>query len=199
MVDPKHMHAKLNKYFHVEGDVHITPEGIVNVDGSIRLKKSCAELPVQFGEVTNLFICDRKGLTTLKGSPRNVHDFDCSHNNLTSLKGGPWHVDGDFNCSSNRLTHLTGAPIHVGRSLGVGFNPLISLTGIPEHVRGSVWVVPTPQLGILRLCTYDRVDVMGWNPELAAIIQKYEGQGKPGALKAAAELVRAGFKDNARW
>jgi hypothetical protein len=31
------------------------------------------------------------------------------------------------------------------------------------------------------------------------IIHKYLGQGKAGALKAAAELIKAGYKDNARW
>jgi hypothetical protein len=32
-----------------------------------------------------------------------------------------------------------------------------------------------------------------------SIMNKYLGQGKPGAIKCAAELIKAGFKDNARW
>jgi hypothetical protein len=199
MVNLKQIHNKLNKYFHVEGEVHITATGIVNVDGSIRLKKSCEQLPLQFGKVTNIFACARKDLTTLKGSPSHVYYFDCSHNKLTSLGSGPQYVDGHFECTGNRLTDLAGAPIHVAGSFGVGYNPLTSLNGLPEHVGGSVWVVPTPQLGILRLCAYDRVDVMGWNPKLAEIMTKYRGTGKPGAIKCATELIKAGFKDNARW
>jgi hypothetical protein len=42
---------------------------------------------------------------------------------------------------------------------------------------------------------------LGWEcPQVVnEIMTKYEGQGKPGAIKAAAELIRAGYKENARW
>jgi hypothetical protein len=31
------------------------------------------------------------------------------------------------------------------------------------------------------------------------IIEAHRGQGKAGAIKAAAQLIKAGFKENARW
>jgi hypothetical protein len=31
------------------------------------------------------------------------------------------------------------------------------------------------------------------------IIQKYAGQGRKGSLACAAEMARAGYKENARW
>jgi hypothetical protein len=137
------------------------------------------QLPVQFGEVGGHFICSGMGLKTLVGAPHRCEgDFDCTHNSLTNLMHAPSYVDRGFWC------------VH---------NPLTSLEGIPEHVGGSVWCMPSPQLPLLRLCMYAHVDFDGWGISLRNIMQKYVGTGKPGAIKCAAELVRAGYKENARW
>jgi len=35
--------------------------------------------------------------------------------------------------------------------------------------------------------------------EVAVILNKHVGGGKAGALKCALELIKAGYKENARW
>jgi hypothetical protein len=43
------------------------------------------------------------------------------------------------------------------------------------------------------------MNVMNAPTPIVEILNKYVGQGKSGAIKCAAELIKAGFKDNARW
>jgi hypothetical protein len=59
---------------------------------------------------------------------------------------------------------------------------------------------------ILRLLVYPEVHfvwgggvTLGRHDVVNEIMAKYAGQGKSGAIKAAAELIRAGYKENARW
>jgi len=40
---------------------------------------------------------------------------------------------------------------------------------------------------------------LGAPKQVSTIMNNHAGQGKPGAIKAAVELIRAGYKENARW
>jgi len=198
----KRVNTLLNSCFIVNGPVTIRPDLVVDVRGDVMLRRgqSLEKFPVQFGHVSGSFWCNNNVLTSLQGAPGHVGgNFDCQHNKLTSLQGAPDHVVGDFECTNNRLTDLQGAPTHVGRDFLCDRNKLVSLTGAPDHV-GDVFVCTyNTQLPLLRLTMYTHMYVMNAPTPIIEILDKYVGKGKPGALKAAAELIKAGYKDNARW
>lgn len=212
--------AILFRQYNISGTYTIDPETlVVDVEGSVALRAMTPHFGVQFGKVSESFWCRERQLTSLKGAPHTVgKDFDCSANKLTSLAHGPTHA-GTYNCNYQQLTSLEGAPTTVTgvflcrnnliTSLnhlpsGITFldcqdNPLVNFEHVPldlENISCS-WRRDLP---LLRLLTCKSVS-LGWECPLAVdqIITKYEGQGKPGALKAAAELIKAGYKENARW
>lgn len=200
MVDVDVIQELLKKHFDIIGTVHIDHKtGVVDVEGSVEDMKPMTKMSVQFGTVTARFVCSECRLETLEGSPHTVgKDFSCSKNRLTTLVGGPAWVGGAYFASNNQLTSLQGAPDHVGRSLQVNTNPLKSLEGMPVELKGQIWLDYTFDLPLLRLL--ETKDMMSYAPDpVRVILDKYKGEGKPGVLKAAAELVRAGYKNNARW
>lgn len=224
MADLLDIQNKLKRFFKVEGKVKIYASGVVDVDGHISLTSLWRKLPVKFGVVSGIFICANSQLTTLEGCPTHVGEtFDCSQNALTSLMHAPGHVgknfrcsnnqltslahaprrvQGYFNCARNQLTDLTHAPEWVQDNFSCYENPLTSLTGMPAHVGKAIWLTYDAQLPLLRTLVAEEVQFMNITPEsdqVADILNKYMGSGKPGAIRAAAELIKAGFKDNARW
>jgi hypothetical protein len=226
MTDHKDIQDKLRKFFKIQGKgtIKIHPSGVVDVDGHVRLSSLWDKLPVKFGKVSGAFICSGGRLTTLEGCPTYVGDnFDCSSNMLTSLAHAPTHVvkdyrcsdnqiislehapkrvDGYFNCGKNQLTNLTHAPEWVQENFTCHGNPLESLAGMPAHVGKAIWLTYDEQLPLLRTLVAEEVQFMNITPEseqVSQILNKYMGQGKVGALKAAAELVKHDFKANARW
>jgi hypothetical protein len=179
MVDVEEIKALLKKYFTILGNVTIQPDGVVDVKGQVLLKKKVKQFPVQFGDVSEAFACYEKSLTTLIGSPRRVGgDFTCWENALITLQGAPDYVGGNFWCNTHKLVSLQGAPAHVG---------------------GTFFCTYNAHLPLLRLSMYNRVLISHAPDPVKEIMDKYVGQGKVGALKAAAELIKAGYKDNARW
>jgi hypothetical protein len=180
MVTPEHRaHTLLKEYFDTQGDVTITSDGVVDVQGMVDLIRPITMLPVQFGHVRG--------------------DFYCHNSTLQSLVGAPVHVGGEFNCSWNSLINLTGAPSHVGGDFNCLGNPLDSLEGAPDHVGGEFMCTYSPHLPLLRLLNYARTTTFGAPYYVKKIMAKYAGQGKRASLSCAAELIRAGYKDNARW
>jgi len=200
MVDTQQIRLTLNEYFEMDSDIRIDPEtGVVDVQGVVFLRKSTPQLPVQFGR-THFFFCEGNGLTTLKGAPIHVdYNFWCQDNNLTSLSHAPQFVGGDFRCNNNLLEDLQGAPDHVA-SINCLRNPLKSLMGMPNNIKHGVFLDYHAQLPLLRCLQARSVDLrQSPDPKITQILNKYVGKGKPGALKAAAELLKAGYKENARW
>jgi len=221
----KKVDTLLNAYFIVNGPVTIRPDLVVDVQGDVMLRRNqyqyIEKFPVQFGHVSGNFWCRDNQLMSLQGAPDHVGgnfdcegnqlkslqgaphhvglNFRCHSNKLTSLHGAPDHVGGDFRCTNNRLTDLQGAPAQVGRDFLCERNKLVSLTGAPAHV-GDVFVCTySTQLPLLRLTMYTHVDVMNAPTPIVEILNKYVDQGKPGAIKCAAELIKAGYKEHARW
>jgi hypothetical protein len=181
MVDLDKINKLLKKHFIIQGDVHVNPQtGVVDVQGSVTLnpKKIVSELPVQFGRVSGHFHCHKNKLVTLQGAPTHVTEsFWCDTNQLQSLDGAPTYVGGDMSCSPNPLKSLQGAPEHVGRTWYLDYDPDLPLLRTLNVQRFFMWPVPDG---------------------VAEILSKHKGAGKPGALKAAAELIKAGYKGNAR-
>ena len=200
MVNTSQVEKVLKQYFKISGKVSIRPDLVVDVQGDVELKRQIKQLPVQFGHVSGGFYCVSNRLTNLQGAPHHVGThFSCVNNMLTSLQGAPAHVGRDFDCYHNKLTSLQGAPAHVGGAFDCSYNMLTSLVGAPGHVEGDFLCTYGAHIPLLRLIMYDRVIFWEAPEQAAEIIDKYAGEGKPGALKAAAELIKAGYKDNARW
>jgi len=179
VTDKEQIKTLLESNFKVYGKVTISSKGIVNVKGAVDLTKKVSQLPIQFGTVSGNFWCNGASLTTLVGSPTSVGGyFLCEHNKLINLKGAPTYVGSHFWCTDS---------------------PLSSLEGAPDHVGEEFWCTYNAHLPLLRLVIYNRVLISHAPDPVKEIMDKYVGQDKMGALKAAAELIKAGYKENARW
>lgn len=152
-------------------------DGTLDVDGVVYLHHDVDELPIKFGVVAQFFAVER-GLKTLKNMPRTVK--------------GPCHLDG------NKLTTLVGAPETVGEDLELYRNPLENLNGFPREVGGKVKLIWAKNLPLLRTLVAKEIILHG-QPRVDAILNKYAGQGRGGAIDCKRELVAAGFEGNARW
>jgi hypothetical protein len=182
----------------------------VNVEGSLQLRnKKLDQIPVQFGTVTGSFEITSSAIRSLQGCPRVVlGTFSCDGcNNLTSLEGGPQTVHGYYDCQFNSLTSLKGCATRVDRMLDVRHNPLTSLEGLTPGVAQIRlnWDSHLPLLRVLELPEGFQIPAPGqqsWDRTTQPwekILEPYMGQGRAGALVCAAELIRAGYKGNARW
>jgi hypothetical protein len=170
------------------------------------------EIPVKFGLVQGHFMCAFKNLKSLKNAPHTVTgNFGCYGNLLTSLEGGPQDVGrtvmggGTYACSNNNLINFIGAPQQfTGYFVAVNEmnEDLMSVDGLPPEAR-QVDITYHAHLPLLKLLKQKRVTVRyagsGQEHPVTAILEKYAGTGKPGAIKCAVEMIRAGYKDNAKW
>lgn len=165
------------------------------IDTHITNLKGCTQ------HVAGDFKCvGNKLLTSLEGMPTAI-DRSCyvNSNALTSLLHGPTYVGEDFLFNKNQLTSLEHGPTHVGRGYFADRNPLTSLVGLPENLTDEIVLDYNPQLPCLRLLNYQAVSLQNAPDAVYWILSKHKGWGKQGALQAAGELIRAGFKGNARW
>jgi hypothetical protein len=87
---------------------------------------------------------------------------------------------------------------------------LKNLKGVPTHIGGTMTITYYPGMPVLRcLAAEHQINLQatshqppGYMTEIShinKILDKYVGQGKPGALACAVELIKAGYKENARW
>lgn len=182
MVNVKHINALLKKAFWISGQATINPEtGVVDVDGPQvnYIGKAYTQLPVQFGRVTG--------------------DFDLSYSKLTSLKGCPSCVGGNFYFAHSPITSLEFAPAYVGKDFNCIDVNISSLSGAPETVEGIFSVEYKHNLPLLRLLNYPKPRIWHVPSMVYEIMNAHMHTGKAGVLKCAAELIKAGYKDNARW
>lgn len=202
-----------------QGLIHVFNTNIYSVRAS-----ETGRLPVRFGEIVGDFRVNNMGLTTLEGAPTVVSGWFscvqnkltsllhcpkscmrlmCSHNKLTSLTHAS-EVDDAILCDNNQLTDLSSVP--PVEYLDVEYNPIQNFQNTPSHIErlDITWHEHLPLLGLL---SAQRVDI--FDPEsgeimerLTQIINAYttqEGSMKSKMIKCAAELIRAGYKENARW
>lgn len=207
MVNTKEIRELLKYHFDIKGDVQIDDAGHVHVQGDVQLKRLTPlpepKLPVKFGQVSGKFSFSGHNVDTLAGCPHHVgHIFDCSSTNVKSLVGAPEHVGGNVLVTYCDLKNFVGGPRHVGGDYYGRRNPLTSLEGLPDHIPGELDFEWFPNLPVLRSLVALHVEVRqayDYVEPVEDILNKYTQQGKAGAIKAAAELIRAGFKGNARW
>jgi hypothetical protein len=114
----------------------ITPDGLIDVNGSVRIFDNCEYLPVKFGKVVGLFECRYNGLKSLEGAPVEVGgSFDVEGNKLTSMKGVSKRVNGHIDISNNVGIVLDDFPEFVGGKLRMRDCELTSLGNkIPKKV-----------------------------------------------------------------
>jgi hypothetical protein len=158
------------------------------------------QLPVTFRHIEGDVRLKSLGLTTLKGLPDIIHgNLNVSSNRLDTLAHAPQRVEGDFVCSNNPITTLVHGPAHVIGAYMANDCALTELTGMASHMGYLVDVDYNGHMGLLRCLVAPIIYVEGAPTQVKDILNKYVGEGKPGAIKAAVELIKAGFKDNARW
>lgn len=204
MVDKDKIQQTLKKYFSYHGKVDIDDSGVVSCTGNVQFTGGQKKLPVHFGEVGGTFKATMRKLTTLVGSPHTVgHQFICWGSPISSFQGGPTKVGAEVYARDCQLTNLIHAPECT--TLMVHNNPLVSLEGMPNTLQVFGFTFD-PHLPMLKALQAEKVVLYAKEGtdktqalECYKILDKYAGQGKPGAIKAAAELIRAGLKETARW
>jgi hypothetical protein len=192
MVDKTQIDRDFRLFFRVTGKYTISDTGMIDVYGDLNARDTFPgpHLPVQLGTVNG--DCDLE-----------------SQDNLTDLQGAPHTVKGTFIVIADQLISLKGAPSHVTRNCVIRSNNLSSLEHLPLTAQ-ALRLNMSPQLPLLRLTERSYPIVWGYPTSLGGmsntqmrtateIITKYAGTGKAGALKAAAELIKADCKANARW
>jgi hypothetical protein len=160
------------------------------------IQKILADLDKYFTYTGEITIDDNTGKVSVTG---NVYlgSSDIKHERLPVQFGD---VGGNFYCINNSLSTLVGAPRWVGGNFYCIINLLETLTNAPKSVGGEFGCDYTSDLGLLRIILSNCSDIMLYRaPETVTnIIQKYLGKGQSGALQCAAELIRAGYKKNAK-
>ena len=216
---------KLYQYFRVmHGSANVDRDGVVHCTGDVKSRGPFphGELPVQFHVVRDLDI-SATGLRTLRGCPLIVTgNFRAATNNLQDLQGGPRIVSDEYDVSACGLRSLEGAPAQV-RTLKVGGNMLTSLEGLEqtkvnnvsarnnpiqtlEHIPSQASFVGfsyRPDLPVLRAVVQSQPpEIVFYDPQPPApvkeIMERYQGRGWNWVVPCARELIRAGFKGNAR-
>lgn len=155
--------------------------------------------------VTGSFSCAfNTNLRTLAHAPAHVGaNFNCARCGLTSLEGAPETIDGWFDCARNQLTTLDHAPKQVTDLFDCGSNPLVSMQGAPTTM-GSIELTYDEHLPLLR-CLHAQLGINfiegdTYPPrEIQNLLERYMGSDRAGMLKCAVQMIRAGYKDNARW
>jgi hydroxylamine reductase (hybrid-cluster protein) len=112
-------------------------------------------------------------------------------------------VNGEYDCHSNQLTSFEGLPGVLGGGVNCSLNPLTSLKGLDfnSKIEGLITITYSENLPLLRLCVSNyQVDTC--NEEVNSIINhciKSYPNLKERIIECQYELIRAGFKNNAKW
>ena len=186
----------------------------VNVTAGRVVMRVKGHIPVKLGVVIGGFDCSNCELQNLNNGPHTITEsFSCSNNNLTTLQDGPLHVGSKdqyiyiYSCGDNPLINFKGMPsdftgrVIANYSSNHGLPQLQSVDGIPATCR-NLELSYSPTLPMLKLLELNLITIYdhGFKVHpITYILTQYKGQGKAGAIKAAVEMIRAGYKENARW
>lgn len=199
------------KYFTTTGKVSIIG-GVVSVNGSCNIKSvrsdddKLTSLPVKFDVIDNNFSCGFHKLSNLDGAPNVVGgEFWVPGNQLRDLTGGPTKVHGDYRCQLNRdMSSLKGVAKEIGGNLDVYGCNIKTFDYLPEYIGGFIQLSYNQHLPMLKLILIEGLKEVRFDPihdrgrQVQTILTNNLGKGKGGMLAAAAELIKAGFRGNAR-
>lgn len=171
-----------NPIIHVQGDVKLKWQ-VTLIPDNVRL-------PYTFGEVSGNFDCHGTGIQYLTGSPRRVGgNFYAGWNPIINLQGGPDWVAGDYNVRACvNLTQVSHVAHHVGGEFVVVWRKQMGMMKPLIHSR-RVNLQKPPQYS-----TWDDIHDM---QRVQTVFDEQAGTGRAGALKAAGELIRMGYKQTA--
>jgi hypothetical protein len=205
----------------------IDEQGLVHVFADVRRARVSLDgkLPVKFGHVQGDFLIPEMNLISLQGAPQTVKGkFDCSNNLLTTLEHDAPYACADLYCSHNKLTDLKYAPKSVNTitcdnnlltnlstcpaaiDVFAAYNPFKNFRNTPDHIQ-ELTITYEPDLPLLGLLCVPHVEIFDpiigeYKENLTSIINKFSHKSdgmKARMLQCAAELIRAGYKGNARW
>ena len=142
---------------------------------------------------------------------------------ITQLLQRDFIIDGTYTIDDQGRVNVMGSVRHdrkqsklyvefgsVSGNFSSYWRGLKNLKGLPTHIGGTITITYYPGLHVLRCLAADKqINLQsttskhpGYDIErrnINIILDKYVGKGKAGALACAAELIRAGYKENARW
>lgn len=184
--------------------IEIQDDLSVVIDTSITMVEPPPQgkLPIRLHMVEGSVTAAHMELTTLENFPDVCDSLYVKDNWITSLDHSPMLVNS-LDVSYNKLSNFE----HVSEECTFLYalnNPLTSLLGLPDQPVDELEVVidHDPNLPLLRLLNASRIVVGDFGravEPLTTILNKYAGEGKHAALKAALELKDAGYVGNARW
>jgi hypothetical protein len=144
--------------------------------------------------ITGTYDIDSDGRVNVDGNVRLRSDIRVKE---MPVKFG--QVSMFFSCNANNLVTLVGSPLHVGQEFACYDNPFLnSLDGAPTTA-GEFICGYKPTLPLLRLLQYKNLRLLMAPEVVKQILYKYAGTGKKNILMATRELVKAGYKENAKW
>lgn len=158
---------------------------IIHVQGDAKLKwpvTGTGTLPYEFGEVSGNFDCNGAGLKELTGCPQKVGgDFYASYNLIETLKGGPRWV-GDFYSvtSCPRLVNVADVADHVGGTFVVSFNKQMPI--LKPFINSTKVELTKPAYVDTQTHTEMKL--------AQQVLDLHAGEGRAGALKVAAALIK---------
>jgi hypothetical protein len=153
MVTESEVERILDQNFSLTGHWHLNDQGLVDVQGSVSLRRHVPEIPVPFGKVTGIFEARECQLQTLKNSPTHVGlSFKVGGNSLKSLAHAPDMVGTDFEAQDNPvLSKLDFAHTRIHGDLDLMGCNLHSLEGCAQLSPGSgLWIKRNPFLKDLK-------------------------------------------------
>ena len=175
-------------------DAHMnTP--IIHVQGDVKLKWSVTlipdvRMPYTFGEVSGDFDCYAMNIKDLTGSPTKVGgNYYASYNPIASLKGGPKWVGGGYHVNScNNLVDVRDVADHVGGEFEISWNKHLRL--LKPFMNSQSVKLHTPSFS-----SWEDGQQM---KQVQDILDYHKGEGRAGAIKVAAKLIRMGLPECAK-
>ena len=193
----------IKKFFDINGDISITPEGI-DVDGDVysleKKKLPNGVVPFKFNVVRGTFdMQDYYDLKSLENFPNKARTINISFNKgLADLTGGENITCEKFEAESAALQSLQGCPTAVHYDF-TGCEKLTSSDGIPTTAIQSIQLKDCPNVtsvgNLIDSMPRDFTDksLLSWNPNLPLVgIVLY--MGAPNRLKFSLGLNGGGSR-----
>jgi hypothetical protein len=221
-VDPRsdsEIRATLMDSFDIDGRAIVNKNGTVDVTGDCRSTTNNVPfqiIPVKFNK-TGDFRITHKILSSLEGCPKIAGNFSFNATNLTSLQYSPKLVSGNYICyDGGSLSSLEGVTPKIGSNLCFYRNPSITLEQISKltcETKLDIILNYYKDLALLRLLhpTFtNSVKQIRFedepDPPAFIIVQKYLKKilveklpWKKAMIDCQYELIKSGFKGNAKW
>ena len=159
----------------------------VHVYGDVKLASGPREIPVQIDMVHGDFWCE---------------------SDITSLHNSPTVVTGMYNIRKvTQLANMVGGPRAVDY-FSIMEGEIASLEGLPQRINGEggLSLPYVPNLGILRVLLVQNLQDFSMHEgatgeideTLGNIMARYLRKGWAAMVPCARELIRAGFRENAK-